>query len=72
MKILPVEPSCSMRTGRHDEANSLFGNFAIAPKKQYQLVQLSMSINHQFSNELIAVSRNSHSDREKTSPRKTI
>jgi len=50
----------------------VFGNFVIAPKKWYQSVQPPLSINHQFSNELIAVSRNIHSDRAKLSPRKTI
>jgi len=27
MKIHPVEPCCSMRTDRHDEANSRFSKF---------------------------------------------
>jgi len=30
---MPWEPSCPMRTGRHDETNSRFRNFVIAPKK---------------------------------------
>ena len=46
-----------------------FRNFVIAPKKWYQSVHLFMSINHQFSNERIAVSRNNHSYREKLSPK---
>ena len=46
MKIRPVEPSCSRRTGgqtdRHDEANSYFCQFLKAPKNsEFQSQTLS-------------------------------
>jgi hypothetical protein len=40
MEICQTGAECSMRTDGHDEANSLFRNYANAPKKDVLLVSV--------------------------------